>query len=86
VSHNEDRRPTSGGTAIESSGRRDFTSIPPSTDTDKVSGVYVALVNTDDEHCRRRVFLTLAAAERCVRRAEARGQRTELYLCRLEVA
>lgn len=47
------------------------------------ASVYVVLVRTSDEKMRRRVMLSLHAAEKAARRAELRGHTAELVLCRL---
>lgn len=44
---------------------------------------YAVLVETGEGRYRRRLFLTLAAAERAVRRARERGQYAELILVRV---
>ncbi len=49
---------------------------------DAIAG-YAVLVNSGDGRYRRRVFLTLAAAERAVERAQDRDQTAHLVLCRL---
>lgn len=51
------------------------------------SSFATVVVRTDDEgRVSRRTFLTLAAAERAVKRAEAAGREAAIVLVRLEVA
>lgn len=51
-----------------------------------LGGVYVILVQLPGGRSRRRVFLTLAAAEKCARRARERGEHARLVLCRISPA
>lgn len=44
---------------------------------------YAVLVETGEGRYRRRLFLTLASAERAVERAEDRGQSAHLVLCQI---
>lgn len=62
-------------TATDST-RRDESSLAP------VAG-YAMLLHTGHGRYRRRLFLTLAAAERAVERARDRGQYAELILVRV---
>lgn len=68
------------------------TPMVPPTPTDGVdlagilSGVLVVVVRLDNDHYRRRVFLSLSAAERAVRRAHDRGHDAELVMCSLTPA
>lgn len=48
-----------------------------------VSGAFVALVETPAGKYRRRVFLTLAAAEKAVQRAHDAGHSATVVLCQL---
>lgn len=50
---------------------------------DVLAGVYVTVVQPGAGHVRRRVYLSLAPAERAARAAEARGQVAAVVLCRL---
>lgn len=49
-----------------------------------LAGVYVTVVQVGAGHIRRRVYLSLAPAERAARSAEERGHAAEVVLCRLE--
>ena len=66
--------------------------IPPQGGFDPVdatgilAGVLVVVVRTDVGRYRRRVFLSLRAAERSARNARARGQVAEIVLCTLQPA
>ena len=51
-----------------------------------IDGVLVVVVRTEGGRYRRRVFLTLAAAERAVAAARARGLAAEVVLCALAPA
>jgi hypothetical protein len=48
-----------------------------------VAQVLVLVVQTSGDQYRRRVFLSLAAAERAARRAEVKGHDAHVILCRL---
>jgi len=48
-----------------------------------VTGALVAVVDTPHGTPRRRVFLTLAAAEKCVLRARMNGHEASFVLCKL---
>ena len=50
---------------------------------DDLDGALVVLVYTPNGVVRRRVFLTVAAAQRAADRAEARGDRVRVELCKL---
>ena len=49
-----------------------------------LAGVYVTVVRVNNGHMRRRVYLSLAPAERAVRSAQERGHSAEIVLCRLD--
>ncbi|MCI1788620.1 MAG: hypothetical protein LKI58_11275 [Actinomyces sp.] len=49
-----------------------------------LSGVYVVVVEVDGDHARRRVYLSLTAAQRAQERAQERGQTAEVVLCSLD--
>lgn len=83
-----ERRPAVIGAAQKSFGGS--ISIVPAQSSEPVDaagvvdGVFVLVVRLDGDRYRRRVFLTLAPAERAAARAEARGHAAEVVLCRLE--
>jgi hypothetical protein len=49
----------------------------------RVIGAIVAVVDTSQGKPRRRIFLTLAAAEKAVFRARMNGHRASVVLCKL---
>lgn len=59
------------------------TYLSPTDAAGIVDGAYVVVVKVDDDHYRRRTYLSLSAAERNADRARARGQGAEVVLCRL---
>lgn len=77
------------GAASETAGRlsEDHATAPePLSAVDAagvVDGVLVAVVRLDSGRYRRRVFLSLASAQRSVERARARGQAAEVVLAQL---
>lgn len=49
----------------------------------QVDGAHVVVVDLPRDRHRRRVYLTLGAAERAVQRAHAAGHDARIVLCRL---
>lgn len=56
---------------------------PSATARSVVSQVLVVVVHTTERTTRRRIYLSLKAAERAVARAHTRGQDAEIVLARL---
>lgn len=56
---------------------------PSATARSVVSQVLVVVVHTTERTTRRRIYLSLKAAERAVSRAHTRGQDAEMVLARL---
>jgi hypothetical protein len=50
----------------------------------RVRGGFAVVVETPDHKYRRRLYLSLSAAEKAAKRAEAAGYTAEVVLCRLE--
>lgn len=91
-----ERRPAGNGTAAQQRdpARLSVVSVPRSTDRDQprlspvdaagiIDGAIVLVVQVAADRYRRRVFLTVASAERAARRARARGHAAEVVLARL---
>lgn len=51
---------------------------------DQVAGAFCLVVTTPAGRYRRRVFLTVAAAEKAAVRATAAGHHAEIVLCRID--
>lgn len=87
MSRERESRP-GGGTRTAAISSGDKASLPASADyyTDAaahVIGAFVAVVETSHGTPRRRVFLTLKAAEATVLRARMAGHRASVVLCTL---
>lgn len=67
-----------------------FPSLPSTSDTDwqrladAVNGCFAVIVYLDDGKVRRRIYLSLRAAERAVGRARRKGQGASVVLCQLK--
>ncbi|MEW9263342.1 hypothetical protein AB1207_01150 [Kineococcus endophyticus] len=48
-----------------------------------VSNIFVVAVRVDGDHLRRRIYLSLSAAQRAAERAEARGKTADIILCKV---
>jgi len=91
LSHMEERRPLTPGTASVNPTDPATTNAPRSASilpdaADLVAGVFVLVVTVPDDpepRHRRRTFFSLKAAERAAARAVTRGHRAEVVLCRL---
>ncbi len=91
LSHMEERRPLTPGTAFQKPTDPATTNAPKSAPilpdaADLVAGVFVLVVtvpgDSEPRH-RRRVFLQAQPAQRAADRAVARGHHAEVVLCRL---
>jgi 3,4-dihydroxy-2-butanone 4-phosphate synthase len=51
----------------------------------RIDGAFVAIVETGNGHYRRRVYLSLGAAEAAVRRARNAGVRANVVICELRI-
>lgn len=49
-----------------------------------VQGVFVTVVQDDRGHARRKIYLSLAAAQHAVERARDRGHEASVVLCQLQ--
>ena len=58
--------------------------VPARAELAQVAGVFVVVVTIEEESYRRRVYLTLKAAERASRQAAERGHTATVVLARLE--
>ena len=58
--------------------------VPARAALAQVAGVFVVVVTIEEESYRRRVYLTLKAAERASRQAAERGHTATVVLARLE--
>ena len=79
----DERRPCRGDaqvgrTTAQPTPTRDWQAV-----ADSIRGAFVVVVEAPGATCRRRVFLTLSAADRAMQRAHARGCMAHLVLCRL---
>ena len=49
-----------------------------------VQGAFVVVVQVGEDRLRRRIFLSLAAAQHAVERAQDRGHEAQVVLCQLQ--
>jgi hypothetical protein len=74
---------TSLSPALENAEGATLRAFTPEDAANVAGGAFVVVVHLLGERHRRRVFLTLAAAERAARRAEDAGHRAQVLLSRI---
>jgi len=84
TNHNDRGRPDGNQAASRSVGDELTTSrVLEPWDLSPLADCHVIVVSLPDSKYRRRVFLSLHAAEKAAARARAAGQRAELFLARM---
>lgn len=88
---NDERRPGQGGgssSAVQAGEATDEATrllpVQHARHAPRVRGGFAVVTETPDHKYRRRLYLSLSAAEKAAKRAEAAGYSAEVILCRLE--
>jgi hypothetical protein len=77
-------RPAANGAATSSAGRHnDADTVPPEPAASYLTGALAVLVSTPRGRFRRRLYLSLSAAEKCAERARIRGEEAHIVLVQL---